>query len=130
MPLPTADWTAALDRMSAAVDRTLADLDRHQTEWAPVTDTPAAATPPDLLLAWLERRLDQWDARLTAAGELAATVEKQLDDREAAVGRWHEVFIRWRGLIEQGVNPAGTSHHSPADPVTSAGVTPCPDGSR
>ena len=108
-PLPTADWLAALDRMTAGLDRTLADLDRYRTEWAPVTDMPATTSPPELLLAWLERRLTQWDARLTAAAELAADVEKQLDDREATVGRWRGVFLRWRELLEQGVNPTGTS---------------------
>lgn len=103
MTLPTADWTAALDRMNAGIDRTLAELLRHQAEWAPVVDSPATATTPDLLLAWLERRLVQWDARLTAATELAAAVEGQLDEGEAAVGRWNEVFVRWRELIERGV---------------------------
>jgi hypothetical protein len=121
MPLPAAEWAEALDRMTAAVDRTLVELDRHQTEWAPLTDTPAAATPPDLLLAWLERRLSQWDERLTAAGELAAAVEKQLDDREAAVSRWHEVFRRWRELLQRGVDPAGQPPPAPAGSATSAG---------
>jgi hypothetical protein len=119
-PLPVADWTAALDRMTVALDRALADLDRYQTEWSPVTDTPATATTPELLTQWLERRLTQWDARLTAAAELALTVEKQLDEREAAVGRWHEVFLRWQRLVEQGAEPAGTSHTT-AGPPTSAG---------
>lgn len=109
MTPPTADWTAALDRMGAAVDRTLADLLRHQSEWAPVVDSPAAAATPDLLLAWLERRLVQWDARLTAAAELAGAVEAQLDAGEAAVGRWNEVFVRWRELIERGVAGPGRS---------------------
>ncbi|MCE9562997.1 MAG: hypothetical protein K8U57_13220 [Planctomycetes bacterium] len=109
MSLPTAEWTAALDRMNDAITRSLADLERHRTEWAPVTDTPAEVTQPGMLLAWLERRLGQWDARLTASAELAATVEKQLDEREAAVGRWQEMFGKWRDLIEQGVKPASTS---------------------
>lgn len=112
--LPTAEWTAALDRMTAALTRTLADLDRYQTEWAAVTDTPATATPPDLLLAWLERRLTQWDARLTTAGELAAGVERQLADREAAVARWREVFARWQDLIQQKAGPPDTSGTRPS----------------
>src|SRR5262249_33086643 len=29
--------------------------------------------------------------------------EGQLDEGEAAVGRWNEVFVRWRELIERGV---------------------------
>ena len=85
------------------------ELDRYQCVWAPVTDAPASVSPPDLLLAWLERRLSQWDASLTAAGELAASVGKQLADREAAVGRWQEVFVRWQELIQQALDPARTS---------------------
>jgi hypothetical protein len=107
-PLPIDDWTAALDRMSSALDRMRAELDRHRSEWAPVVDAPAEASPPDLLLAWLERRLSQWDARLTAATALGAEIERQLDDREAGVARWREVFARWRNLIEQGLAPADT----------------------
>jgi len=107
--LPTAEWTAALDRMTVALNRALADLDRYQTEWSPLTDTPATATPPELLLAWLERRLDQWGARLTAAAQLAATAEKQLDERETALGRWHELFVRWQELIQREMDPSATS---------------------
>jgi hypothetical protein len=110
-PLPTTEWLAALDRMTASLDRALADLDRHRSEWAPVTDTPATTSPPELLTAWLERRLTQWDARLTAAAELAAEVERQLADREAAVARWRAVFRRWEELLEQGV---GTPETTPA----------------
>jgi hypothetical protein len=120
MTLPTADWTAALDRMSATAERTLAELLRHQAEWSPVIDVPTTATTPDLLLAWLERRLVQWDARLTAAAELAATVEAQLDQGEAAVGRWTEVFVRWRDLIERGVADPGRGPDA-APAVISAG---------
>jgi hypothetical protein len=96
--------------MTVAINRMLSDLDRHQTDWAPIIDVPAVATQPEMLLAWLERRLTQWDARLTSAAELAGSVEKQLDDREAAVNRWHDVFVRWRELIQRGV---GTSEVSP-----------------
>jgi hypothetical protein len=107
--LPTAEWTAALDRMTAALHRTLVDLDRYQSDWSALTDTPASAAPPELLLAWLERRLDQWDERLTTAAELAASVEQQLNERETAIGRWQDLFVRWRELIERGVDPVTTS---------------------
>jgi hypothetical protein len=113
-PLPIDDWTAALDRMSRALDRMRANLDQHRSDWGQVIDTPADATPPELLLAWLERRLSQWDARLTAATELAAEVERQLDDREATVARWRQVFDGWRGLIEQGLNPTSASSNDTA----------------
>lgn len=122
MTLPVADWIAALDRMTAGVNRTLVELDRHQTGWAAVTDTPATATTPDLLVAWLERRLAQWDARLSAATELAASVEKQLNDGEAAVGRWNEVFVRWREFVERGVaDPGAGTAAAPTAAATSAG---------
>ena len=85
--LPTEEWTTALDRMTAATRPCArATWIVISAEWAPLTDTPAAATTPELLLAWLERRLDQWDARLTAAAELAASVEKQLE--RARNGAW------------------------------------------
>ncbi|WP_439631114.1 hypothetical protein [Gemmata sp.] len=108
MSLPTAEWTAALDRMAAALDQTLGDLDRHREGWAAVTDTPARAAPPDLM-TWLETRLGQWDARLTAAADLAATVEGQLGEREAVVGRWAETFGRWQKLVEQGAGAPSTN---------------------
>jgi hypothetical protein len=106
--LPTDEWTAALDRMTAALKSSLAELDRHQAEWSPLTDTPADATRPELLLAWLERRLGQWDAKLVEAANVAAAVETQLNERETALGRWHELFLRWRDLIQRGVDP--TTH--------------------
>jgi hypothetical protein len=108
-PPPIEDWTAALDRMNAALDQARGELDRHWTDWGALVATPAAASPPELLLAWLERRLAQWDARLSAAGELAAGVERELNDREAGVSRWREVVLRWRNLIEQGLKPTDTS---------------------
>ena len=107
--VPTAEWASALDRMNASLGRALSDLDGYQTDWSALTDVPASATPPELLLAWLERRLDQWDARLTAAAELATSVEKQLEERESALGRWHDLFVRWRELIQQEIDPTNTS---------------------
>jgi len=107
--LPTAEWTVALDQMTVALNQTLVDLDRYRTTWGTLTDTAATATPPELMLAWLERRLAQWDDRLNAAAELAASVENQLEDREAAVGRWHEVFVRWKELIQRRVDTSSIS---------------------
>lgn len=111
-PLPIEDWSAALERMNAALEQTRAALDRYWSDWSQLVATPATASPPELLLAWLERRLAQWDARLTAAGELAAEVENELNDREAGITRWREVVVRWRNLIEQGLKPAETSTSS------------------
>ncbi|MBA4066437.1 MAG: hypothetical protein C0501_22535 [Isosphaera sp.] len=106
MTLPTADWAAALDRMTAAADHALADLDRRAADPAAAA---AAGAPPVTgpLLAALEDRLDRWDAGLAAAAALAAGAERDLADREAAVERWHERFARWRDLIEQRQAPGG-----------------------
>jgi hypothetical protein len=111
-PLPVEAWTASLDRMTAALEQARGELDRHWTEWGSLVGTPATAAPPELLQAWLERRLTQWDAKLSAAAELAAEVEQELNDREAGVNRWREVVVRWRHLIEQGLEPADMSTHS------------------
>jgi hypothetical protein len=108
--LPTSEWTAALDRMTVALNQTLIESDRYQAAWAGLTDSPASATPPEVLLAGLEHRLAAWDERLNVAAELAASVEKQLNESVADVGRWHEVFVRWRELIQNRVdttNPLG-----------------------
>jgi hypothetical protein len=107
--LPTAEWTAALEGMTVALNQTLLNLEHYQAAWATLTDTPATATQPELLLAWLERRLVQWDDRLNTAAELATSVETQLEDREAAVGRWNDVFIRWKELIQRGVDTSSIS---------------------
>jgi hypothetical protein len=112
MASPTADWAAALDRMTNALHRALADLDRYQTEWAGVTDTPAAAARPELLLTMLERRLAQWDTRLAAAGGLTDAVEAELRDREVVVGHWRDVFGRWQELIQRGVEASDASDTS------------------
>jgi hypothetical protein len=102
--LPTAEWTLSLDRMTDALNVTLIALDRYQAEWTSLTESAAAATPPEVMLAAMEHRLAAWDERLNVAAELAASVEKQLDEREAQVGRWHEVFVRWRDLIQNRVD--------------------------
>ena len=105
--LPIADWLAALSEMETAIGTAVADLDRYQGEWGGVlADPPPAAEPPDDCTAQLEERLRGWDARLTAAAELAASVEKQLDEPSAAVARWQRLFAGWRDLIQRGVDAA------------------------
>jgi hypothetical protein len=104
--LPTADWTAALDRMTVSLDQTLADLDRSRAVTSHVIDSHVKTSAQELLLEWLERRLAQWDERLNAAAELAASVETQLGDREAAVERWHDVLVRWKELIQRKISAA------------------------
>src|SRR4051812_26229549 len=107
--LPTAEWTATLDRMDAAIANSLGDLDRSETAWAALHETLTNTTSPDQLFAWLERRLGAWDAKLTEASNLAASVEAQLGERETALGCWHELFLRWRDLIQREVDPHHTS---------------------
>lgn len=105
-PLPLADWQASLDEMETTLTATLAALDNYQTGWQHVL----AESPPEFprhggLLERLDLRLREWDARLAAAAELAASVERELNDREAAVGRWQESFTGWREVIQRGGEP-------------------------
>ncbi|HJZ53650.1 MAG TPA: hypothetical protein VKE74_01755 [Gemmataceae bacterium] len=110
MTLPIADWQSSLAEMETALDATLAALDRYQREWARLlTEPPPATAEADERLARLEGRLREWDARLAAAAELAASVERELNDRETAVVRWQELFGAWQGLIEQTPKPAALS---------------------
>jgi hypothetical protein len=99
--LPIADWQASLDEMETTLEATLEALDRYRQAWERVLAEPTPAAPTDDRLARLEGRLQEWDARLAAAAELAASVERDLTDREATVARWREMFNGWRGLIEQ-----------------------------
>ena len=108
--IPTTEWTVALEKMSAALNLALADLDRHWHEWSSITELPAAAAAPMDQLALMEQRLALWDNKLGSASDLAASVEKQLDERESAMERWHELFVRWRELIQ---NRMVTSSPSP-----------------
>src|SRR5262245_57940351 len=105
MALPTAEWLAALDEMEAAL---AGKLDGYQAKWEGGETGVADAGPTGALglAARLDGRLQEWDARLAAAGELAASVERQLDEREATVGRWRELFTGWRELLQRGVDPA------------------------
>lgn len=107
--LPTAEWTETLDRMSAGIAATLADLDRYEAEWAALREMPATGTSPDQLFAWLEGRLITWDAKLSEAANLASSVEGQLGEREAAVGRWHDLVLRWRELVQREMSPTAPS---------------------
>src|SRR4051812_13824330 len=114
--LPIADWQAALNAMETTLAAAVTDLDRYETAWPAVLAEPMPVTgTPDDRTARLEERLRGWDARLTAAAELAASVERQLDEPSAAVARWQRMFAGWRELIEQrgdaaacGVAPAAT----------------------
>lgn len=92
--LPIADWQASLEEMETALGNTLAALDRYQAGWEQLLASPAAPERPTV--DHLEGRLREWDARLVAAAELAASVERELHDRQTAVGRWHDSLTQWR----------------------------------
>jgi hypothetical protein len=99
MALPIADWQAALAGMETSLASALAALDRYQDEWGRVL----AGSPPAADLGPAEVRLGEWDARLRAAAELAASVDRQLNEREAAVARWRAVVSDWQRVIQRGV---------------------------
>jgi hypothetical protein len=98
---PTNEWMKTLDRMRGDVERSLAELDRHEVEWASHLEGAAPSVSPEQLFAWLERRLGAWDSKLSEAAHLAASVEAQLGERETALTRWHGMFLRWREVIQQ-----------------------------
>jgi hypothetical protein len=117
-PLPIADWQASLAGMETALASTLGALDRYQAGWQRLLEDPRAPGPAGEgeragpLLARLQDRLREWDDRLAAAADLAASVERQLAAAEAAAGRWHGMFTSWQELIQRGVEPAGPREHS------------------
>jgi hypothetical protein len=100
-PLPIADWQAALAEMDAALT---AVLGGNEPGWddGPPGGRPSAEDDP---LGRLEGRLREWDDRLKVAAELAASVEREVAEREGAVARWQELFTRWREVIQRGVEP-------------------------
>ena len=108
MPVPIADWLNSLDQMEATLASTQTALDQHERTWDQIlqpclqTDSPGTVTPLDRF----EAQLVAWDARRAAVGDLAASVERELNDRQAAIVRWQELFNDWRGLIEQPAKPA------------------------
>jgi hypothetical protein len=95
--LPIADWQASLDEMESALGSALAALDRYQAGWERVLTEAAVPGPA---ADRLELSLREWDARLMAAAELADSVECELNNRQAAVGRWHESVKQWRSGVE------------------------------
>lgn len=104
-PLPIAEWQASLAEMETALVAMLAGLDRDTIAagdvFAEASPAPARRELPPPGLSDLEARLGEYDARLTAAAELAESVERELTERAATVGRWREAFSRWQTLIQQ-----------------------------
>ena len=72
--LPIDQWQTALDRMETAL---------------------AAATKA------LDRSSEQWESRLHAAEALTTSVEAELAERAAAVGRWRALFAQWEQFLKR-----------------------------
>ena len=111
MPIPIADWLHSLDRMEVTLASTQNALEQHERAWGQILHSSLHADSPETVapLARFEARLGEWDARLSAVGDLAASVERELSDRQAAIGRWQELFNDWRGSIEQPAKPAAVT---------------------
>jgi hypothetical protein len=105
--LPISDWQATLANMDAALAEMLATLDLYQSGWDAVlaeqASSRAGGAAEARLPDRLEDRLRDWNARLSAATELAASVERELNDRETVIGRWQELFAGWREVIQRGM---------------------------
>ena len=117
MALPIADWQAALAEMEAGLASALAALDRYQAAWGGVIDAPPASGGE---IDRVEDRLQEWDVRLKAAADLAESVGRELDDREAAVGRCRALYSDWQQVIQRGV----TRNPSPTPPRNGEGLLP------
>ena len=103
-PLPILDWHSSLDEIANALQRALEHLERFEAEWAPVLrDEPVRADRPSSneSSSRLEGSVRDWEGRLTAAAELADSVEQELSDRQIEVERWHQSFSRWHEMIQQ-----------------------------
>jgi hypothetical protein len=111
MPVPNDDWLHSLDEIETTLATTLSALDDYERTWEQsfTESSVPNATPAPLHLMRLEERLGEWDMRLSAAADLTASVERELTDRQAAIGRWQELFNDWRGLIEQPAKPAAVT---------------------
>jgi len=111
--IPRADWTETLDRINEDLSRSLAQLDHFEAESASSLRSAEPSVSPEQLFVWLERRLGAWDSKLDEAVQLATSVEAQFDEREAALTRWRETFVRWHELIEKGEARIGPSKGLP-----------------
>lgn len=100
-PLPLAEWTAALDRMDAALAAAGQAVERRDERLERAV-APSAGDGEFPALARLDARLAEWEARLRAADELAASVERELAGRAAAVADWRALFAAWADLLQRG----------------------------
>lgn len=101
MSLPIAQWQTALDRMESSLLGATKALDRAEERLEMAVAPSAGEGEPPVALGRLDARLEEWAARLKAADDLTASVEKELADRTAAVERWRAMFARWEDLVKQ-----------------------------
>ena len=99
--LPLAQWQDALDRMESALATAAHALDRREERYerGVAPSAGAGASPP--ALDRIDARLEDWDARLRAADELTASVERELAERASAVNRWRSLFAEWEELLKR-----------------------------
>lgn len=99
--LPLAQWQTALDRMEVALAGATRTLDRAEERLELALAPSAGEGEPPAQLARLDARLQEWEARVQAADGLSKSVERELDDRAAAVERWRALFAKWEELLQQ-----------------------------
>lgn len=99
--LPVAQWHEALDRMDAALAGARSALDRAEERWELAVAPSAGEGEAPPALDRLDARLGEWEARVRAAAELTADIERELAERAAAVARWRGRFAEWEKLLEQ-----------------------------
>lgn len=88
-PLPAADWSAALDRMTAALRTAQVELDRYEAEHRDAFDVEQApAVLPVLAVPATDR--------LARAESYVQAIEAELRADEEAVGGWAERFAEWQ----------------------------------
>jgi hypothetical protein len=99
-------WQESLSRMEASLAAAGRALDRSEERWEMAVAPSAGEGELPPALDRLDARLQEWEAKLQAAGALTAEVEKELAERAAGAARWRDTFARWAELLQR---PAGTS---------------------
>ena len=113
MTLPTAEWIESLHSMSNSLSARLADLDRKEALATAPPGSGETAVPADRLFEWLERRLAEWDGKLTEAAEMARQLEQQLEDRVGSLRNWLDLFARWQEGIQKRMEPTAAPSREP-----------------
>jgi hypothetical protein len=109
MPLPIDQWQDSLERVEATLAAATKSLDRAEERWEMAVAPSAGEGEPPPALDRLDARLGEWEAKLRAAEELTAEVEKELAGRAAGVDRWRGLFARWEEVLKRGGNTSPAS---------------------